>query len=49
VWWPTVRSRDRFATGKALGRDSHWLVPVVFIGVGVLILTTSGTLTAIAG
>jgi cadmium resistance protein CadD (predicted permease) len=30
-----------------LGRVSHWLVPVVFIGVGVLILITSGTLTAI--
>ena len=29
-----------------LGRVSHWLVPVVFIGVGVLILVTSGTLTA---
>jgi cadmium resistance protein CadD (predicted permease) len=28
----------------ALGRIGHWLVPVVFIGVGVLILITSGTL-----
>jgi cadmium resistance protein CadD (predicted permease) len=30
-----------------LGRVSHWLVPVVFIAVGVLILTNSGTLAAI--
>lgn len=29
-----------------LGRISHWLVPVVFIAVGMLILITSGTLTA---
>ena len=28
----------------ALGRIGHWLVPAVFIGVGVLILITSGTL-----
>lgn len=30
-----------------LGRVSHWLVPVVFIAVGVLILVTSGALGAI--
>jgi cadmium resistance protein CadD (predicted permease) len=30
-----------------LGRVSHWLVPTVFIAVGVLILTTSGVLTTI--
>jgi cadmium resistance protein CadD (predicted permease) len=30
-----------------LGRVSHWLVPTVFISVGVLILLTSGTLAAI--
>jgi cadmium resistance protein CadD (predicted permease) len=30
-----------------LGRISHWLVPVVFIAVGVIILIASGTLTAI--
>jgi cadmium resistance protein CadD (predicted permease) len=30
-----------------LGRVSHWLVPTVFIAVGVLILTTSGILTTI--
>jgi len=28
----------------ALDRIGHWLVPVVFIGVGALILITSGTL-----
>jgi cadmium resistance protein CadD (predicted permease) len=32
----------------ALGRTTHWLVPAVFIAVGLLILTTSGTLTAIS-
>jgi cadmium resistance transport/sequestration family protein len=31
-----------------LGRISHWLVPVVFIAVGVLILITTGTLNAVA-
>jgi cadmium resistance protein CadD (predicted permease) len=30
-----------------LGRITHWLVPAVFIAVGLLILITSGTLTAI--
>jgi cadmium resistance protein CadD (predicted permease) len=30
-----------------LGRVSHWLVPAVFIAVGLLILITSGTLTTI--
>lgn len=30
-----------------LGRISHWLVPVVFVAVGVVILITSGTLTAL--
>jgi cadmium resistance protein CadD (predicted permease) len=30
-----------------LSRVSHWLVPAVFIAVGVLILVTSGTLAAI--
>jgi cadmium resistance protein CadD (predicted permease) len=30
-----------------LGQVAHWLVPVVFIAVGVLILVTTGTLTAI--
>lgn len=28
-------------------RITHWLVPAVFIAVGLLILITSGTLTAI--
>jgi len=32
-----------------LGRISHWLVPVVFIAVGVLILVTSGTAAAVRG
>jgi cadmium resistance protein CadD (predicted permease) len=36
------------AVVAALGRVSHWLVPVVFIAVGVHILITSGTLTAIS-
>jgi cadmium resistance protein CadD (predicted permease) len=31
----------------ALGRISHWLVPLVFIGIGVLILVTSGTIGAV--
>ena len=31
----------------ALGRTTHWLVPAVFIAVGLLILITSGTLTTI--
>ena len=31
-----------------LGRISHWLVPVLFIAVGVLILITTGTLNAVA-
>jgi cadmium resistance protein CadD (predicted permease) len=31
----------------AISRISHWLVPVVFIAIGVLILVTTGTLTAI--
>src|SRR5262249_13083853 len=35
------------AVVATLGRVSHWLVPVVFIAVGVLILITSGTLTTI--
>jgi cadmium resistance protein CadD (predicted permease) len=35
------------AVVAALGRISHWLVPVVFIAVGALILVTSGTLAAI--
>jgi cadmium resistance protein CadD (predicted permease) len=30
-----------------LGRISHWLVPVVFIAIGVLILTTTGAATLI--
>jgi hypothetical protein len=30
---------------STLSRVSHWLVPTVFIAVGVLVLTTSGTLT----
>jgi cadmium resistance protein CadD (predicted permease) len=30
-----------------LGRISHWLIPTVFIAVGLLILVTSGTLMAI--
>ncbi len=33
--------------GAHAGRVSHWLVPAVFIVVGVLILITSGTLTVI--
>jgi cadmium resistance protein CadD (predicted permease) len=37
------------AVVATLGRVSHWLVPVVFIGVGALILITGGTLTAIRG
>jgi cadmium resistance protein CadD (predicted permease) len=35
------------AVVAALGRITHWLVPTVFIAVGLLILITSGTLTAI--
>jgi cadmium resistance protein CadD (predicted permease) len=35
------------AAVPTLGRVSHWLVPAVFIAVGVLILITSGTLAAI--
>jgi cadmium resistance protein CadD (predicted permease) len=35
------------AVVAVLSRASHWLVPAVFIAVGVLILVTSGTLTAI--
>jgi cadmium resistance protein CadD (predicted permease) len=35
------------AVVTTLGRISHWLIPTVFIAVGVLILVTSGTLTAI--
>lgn len=35
------------AVVAALGRISHWLVPVVFIAVGGLILLSSGTLAAI--
>ncbi len=31
----------------ALGRISHWLVPLVFIGIGVLIVVTSGTIGAV--
>ncbi|MBO0802721.1 MAG: cadmium resistance transporter [Nocardiopsaceae bacterium] len=38
---------SRAAVAAALGRVTHWLVPAVFITVGVLILATSGTLTAI--
>lgn len=34
------------AVVATLGRVAHWLVPVVFIAVGVLILLTSGTFTA---
>lgn len=30
-----------------LGRTSHWLVPTVFVAVGLSILITTGTLTAI--
>lgn len=30
-----------------IGRITHWLVPALFIAVGLLILITSGTLTAI--
>jgi cadmium resistance protein CadD (predicted permease) len=36
------------AVVATLGRVSHWLVPVVFIAVGVVILITSGTLAAIS-
>jgi cadmium resistance protein CadD (predicted permease) len=36
------------AVVAGLGRVSHWLVPVVFIAVGVLILITTGTVAAIA-
>jgi cadmium resistance protein CadD (predicted permease) len=32
-----------------LGRVSDWLVPVVFIAVGVLVLITSGVLAATCG
>jgi cadmium resistance protein CadD (predicted permease) len=32
----------------ALGRTTQWLVPAVFIAVGLLILITSGTLTTIS-
>lgn len=35
------------AVVASLGRVSHWLVPVVFIAVGVLILITSGTVTTL--
>jgi cadmium resistance protein CadD (predicted permease) len=35
------------AVVAALGRTTHWLVPTVFIAVGLLNLITSGTLTAI--
>ncbi|MGH3252122.1 MAG: cadmium resistance transporter [Trebonia sp.] len=35
------------AVTAVLGRITHWLVPAVFIAVGLLILITSGTLTAI--
>jgi len=35
------------AVVAALGHIAHWLVPTVFIAVGLLILITSGTLTAI--
>lgn len=38
---------SRAAVVATLGRITHWLVPTVFITVGVLILITSGTLTAI--
>lgn len=35
------------AVVAVLGRVSHWLVPVVFIAVGVLVLVTSGTLASL--
>ncbi|MFI7190007.1 cadmium resistance transporter [Nocardia nova] len=35
------------AVVATLGRVSHWLVPMVFIVIGVLILTTTGALTMI--
>ena len=35
------------AVVATLGRVSHWLVPVVFIAVGVLILISSGTVAAL--
>jgi cadmium resistance protein CadD (predicted permease) len=38
---------SRRALVAVLGRYTHWLVPTVFIAVGLLILITSGTLTAI--
>jgi cadmium resistance protein CadD (predicted permease) len=38
---------SRAATAATLGRITRWLVPAVFITVGILILITSGTLTAI--
>ena len=37
----------RTAVTSALGRATDWLVPVVFITVGLLILITSGTVTTI--
>lgn len=38
---------SRRAVIATLDRITHWLVPAVFIAVGLLILITSGTLTAI--
>ncbi|MGK5445420.1 cadmium resistance transporter [Micromonospora sp. URMC 105] len=34
---------------RLVGRAGHWLVPAIFIGVGLVILVTSGVLTRLAG
>lgn len=48
VWCATgaLLGSHRAVVAK-LGRISHWLVPTVFIAIGVLILITSGTLATI--
>ena len=33
---------------RLVGRAGHWLVPTVFIGIGVVILVSSGVLTRLA-
>ncbi|MEU5791822.1 cadmium resistance transporter [Micromonospora purpureochromogenes] len=33
---------------RLVGRAGHWLVPVIFVGVGLVILVTSGVLTRLA-
>ncbi|MEU5939871.1 cadmium resistance transporter [Micromonospora sp. NPDC047548] len=34
---------------RLVGRAGHWLVPTIFIGIGLVILVTSGVLTRLAG